>query len=96
MGDDIGSTSRSTADLCCEDCKANIQCRAFVCHLGVCYLKSSAVSAIKSYGRRAGVLTTSATPSPIPSASGCSIIQENTDFADNDIGAVSRPTAEEC
>ncbi|KAF0684196.1 Aste57867_23819 [Aphanomyces stellatus] len=45
FGHDIGSTSRASPDLCCDDCQANDDCKAFVWthHVdGTCWLKSEA------------------------------------------------------
>ncbi|CAK4388135.1 unnamed protein product [Aphanomyces euteiches] len=104
-GNDIGSTSRPSADLCCADCAANPNCRLFVWYQNVCYLKSAIGTKTTLSGRQAGLLqttTTSPPPPPPPSpttptpVSGCNAIEEDTDYVGNDIGQTQQSSADLC
>ncbi|CAK4244514.1 unnamed protein product, partial [Aphanomyces euteiches] len=53
-GNDVGSTQRASADLCCADCRANLACKLFVWYQGTCYLKSAAGTKVTLAGRTAG------------------------------------------
>nr|AIG55565.1 secreted protein [Thraustotheca clavata] len=97
MGNDIGTTSRSTAEGCCADCEANPSCKAYVWVFrdgGVCLLKSAKGQRASYKGARASTVI-SRFPSPPPMV-GCLPIQEDTDFPGNDLTTTFRSAAEFC
>ncbi|CAK4617963.1 unnamed protein product [Aphanomyces euteiches] len=86
-GNDVGSTQRASADLCCADCRANLACKLFVWYQGTCYLKSAAGTKVTLAGRTAGFTQ---------STSQCSTLQTNTDYYGNDIKSTQRASADLC
>ncbi|KAF0697815.1 Aste57867_11530 [Aphanomyces stellatus] len=98
FGNDIGSTQRATADLCCADCTANANCKLFVWYQGTCWLKSAAGPASNQPGRRAGKTQATPPPPPLttPPPSACTPIQANTDITGNDMGSTQRASADLC
>ncbi|CAK4125044.1 unnamed protein product, partial [Aphanomyces euteiches] len=86
-GNDVGSTQRASADLCCADCRANLACKLFVWYQGTCYLKSAAGTKVTLAGRTAGFTQ---------SSSQCSTLQTNTDYYGNDIKSTQRASADLC
>ncbi|OQS03281.1 hypothetical protein THRCLA_04432 [Thraustotheca clavata] len=94
-GNDIATTTQPSADLCCNDCYANPQCKAYVWNpAGYCILKSDKSTFATYTGARAAII-----PSRYPTAApmvGCSPIQEDTDYPGNDITITHQPSAELC
>ncbi|CAK4103586.1 unnamed protein product [Aphanomyces euteiches] len=89
VGNDIGQTQRSSADLCCADCTANANCQVFVWYQNVCYLKSSTAGGkVTSSGRRAS--------SRKSTSSTCSAVESNTDFVGQDIRNVAATSPGDC
>ncbi|KAF0701204.1 Aste57867_8278 [Aphanomyces stellatus] len=90
FGNDIGSTTRASAEECCNDCAATANCNLYVWFQGTCWLKSAAGPKSAQPGRRAALLERTTPPST------CSRFEDNTDYGGNDIGSTDRASAEEC
>ncbi|RHY24957.1 hypothetical protein DYB32_008597 [Aphanomyces invadans] len=84
-GNDVASTTRASADQCCDDCAANSQCSVFVWYGGTCYLKSQKGGRSTLAGAKAGSVGSQCTP-----------IEANTDYFGNDIASTSRANAGDC
>ncbi|RLO02810.1 hypothetical protein DYB28_005774 [Aphanomyces astaci] len=84
-GNDVASTQRASADLCCDDCAANAQCSVFVWLRGTCYLKSQKGAKSTLNGAKAGSVGSQCTP-----------LEANTDYKGNDLGTTSRANAGDC
>ncbi|KDO34347.1 hypothetical protein SPRG_01483 [Saprolegnia parasitica CBS 223.65] len=90
-GNDIGATSRASADACCADCAAKPGCSVYVWtnyNGGMCWLKSGRGLKSSQPGAKAGGIHAS--------ASGCGIPEPNTDFAGQDVGNVPGTNPSDC
>ncbi|EQC31591.1 hypothetical protein SDRG_10761 [Saprolegnia diclina VS20] len=94
-GFDISQTTQATAEACCDDCYANLNCKAFVWNpAGYCILKSGK-GAVSSYpGARASTIP-SRIPPP-PTMVGCNPIANNMDIEGNDLTSTFQSAAESC
>ncbi|RHY96382.1 hypothetical protein DYB35_006482 [Aphanomyces astaci] len=91
-GNDIGTTSRDSADECVADCIHTRGCNVFVWYWNTCWLKSAAGHKRYLQDRIACALTA---PAPQPTLV-CPAVYYNVDYEGHDIGATSRESADEC
>ncbi|RLN87636.1 hypothetical protein DYB28_010143 [Aphanomyces astaci] len=91
-GNDIGTTSRDSADKCVADCIHTRGCNVFVWYWNTCWLKSAAGQKRYLQDRIACALTA---PVPQP-ALVCPAVYYNVDYEGHDISATSRESADEC
>ncbi|KAF0691068.1 hypothetical protein As57867_017578, partial [Aphanomyces stellatus] len=93
-GFDIKSTSQAKPESCCAECQKTKECKVFVWtpdNGGTCYLKSAKGEMKWLFNAKAG----SAPSKPNP-PSDCGALEENTDYADNDLSSTSQAKAESC
>ncbi|KAH9092241.1 hypothetical protein LEN26_018572 [Aphanomyces euteiches] len=87
-GNDIGSTQRASAGLCCADCNATPGCKLYVWtnhNGGTCWLKST-------YGKRSFALGAMAAAT----GNQCSPLASNSDYAAGDIGSTQSSSDVNC
>ncbi|KAF0689169.1 Aste57867_19341 [Aphanomyces stellatus] len=93
-GNDLGNPlALATLDLCCSACSSTPGCAAFIWvmrDVGMCILKSVKGPAYPSPGARASYLVAPPTPSACPT------VENDVDYAGNDIISVARANHADC
>ncbi|KAG6613015.1 Cellobiose dehydrogenase [Phytophthora cinnamomi] len=92
MNNDVSNSPSSAADGCCAICSATSGCKAFTWtnyNGGTCWLKSGKGSTQSKSGAISAVLQTSST-------SGCSSVEDNTDYTGADVGNKPSSSVDGC
>ncbi|CAK4630357.1 unnamed protein product [Aphanomyces euteiches] len=87
-GNDIDSTNRASADECCDDCKANSECKLFAWadfEGGTCWLKAAKGKKTTHSGAKSAVVQDT-----------CSKPEFDVDYDGNDVGSTNRATPDAC
>ncbi|RQM22314.1 hypothetical protein B5M09_010754, partial [Aphanomyces astaci] len=90
-GNDITSTSQTSADACCGDCKATSGCKLFVWSKhngGTCWLKHTQGAKVTVVGAKASLF--------LAGPPSCGAVESNVDFVGQDVANVKADQAVDC